>query len=303
VHAVVQDAIAHGELPFEKVVDAVRPPRDPARSPLFQISFGLPNSGEPLQLPGVRAVPEHFDLDSSRFDMSWNLNEAPEALDVQVEFNTELFDRQTIETLVRSYEQVLRAALSDIDAPISRLPLLTAAERDELLHRWNGPERPVQPVTIPELFQQRVRQDPGAVALVVGGEQITYDALNRRANQLARLLAERGDDVTLDLLAVGLQRAGPAVAPLGGPDPLVDELRQRHGLAGERVRISLGEELPEVLLGPTLGLPGRLAHDAAPVRAGHRRVPAATLPEEHRPLGVRPLGLLLGATVAHAFPD
>jgi amino acid adenylation domain-containing protein len=231
VHAVVQDAIAHGELPFEKVVDAVRPPRDPARSPLFQISFGLPNSAEPPQLPGVRAVAEHFDLDSSRFDMSWNLHEEPEALGVQVEYNTELFDRQSIETLMNSYEQILRAGLSDTGAPISRLPLLTAAERDELLHRWNGPQRPVPPVTIPELFQQRVRQSPAAVALVVGGEQITYDALNRRANRLARLLAEHGvtpgDRVALclprerDLIVsvLAVLKAGAAYVPVDAAYP------------------------------------------------------------------------------------
>ncbi|HEX8007172.1 MAG TPA: condensation domain-containing protein, partial [Trebonia sp.] len=231
VHDVVREAMAHGELPFEQVVDAVRPVRDPSRSPLFQIGFGLQNAGAPLELPGLRITQEPIDLSTSRFDLSWNLTERPNGLEVQVEFSTNLFNQATMQGLAGQYEQLLRGVLSDADRPISRIRLLTAAERAELVHRWDGPTLPVPPVSLAELFQRQVRRNPAATAVVVGGAEFSYDAVNRRANQLARLLTAHGvtpgsrvalclpRDLNLIIAMLAVLKAGAAYVPVDATHP------------------------------------------------------------------------------------
>ncbi|MEU9884958.1 amino acid adenylation domain-containing protein [Sphaerisporangium sp. NPDC051011] len=192
VHDVVQGAMAHGELPFDRVVDVVRPPRDPARTPLFQIGFGLSNLAEPPRLPGLTVVPESPDLDTARFDMTWGLMETTDGLIFTLEYNTNLFDADTMNALAGHYKQALRALIPFLNTPISRVPVITPAEREELLTKWNGPTRPNATTTLPQEFELQVERDPAAVAVVVGGTEMTYGELNGRANRLARLLAENG---------------------------------------------------------------------------------------------------------------
>ena len=118
VHAVVRDAMAYGELPFDRVVDAVRPPRDPARTPLFQIGFGLQSFAEPPEFPGLSLTSETLDLDTARFDMTWALTETADALTFTVEYNTNLFDEASMTAAAGHYGQVLAALSSFADTPV-----------------------------------------------------------------------------------------------------------------------------------------------------------------------------------------
>ena len=192
VHAVVRDAMAYGELPFDRVVDAVRPPRDPSRTPLFQIGFGLQSYAEPPEFPGLSVTSETLDLDTARFDMTWGLTETADALTFTVEYNTNLFDEASMTAAAGHYGQVLAALSSFADTPVSRVPVLTPAEYEELLGRWQGPARPVPTTTLAAEFERQVARDPDAVAVVAGGRQTTYRELNRRVNRLARYLADQG---------------------------------------------------------------------------------------------------------------
>lgn len=193
VDATVQDAFDHGELPFERVVDAVRPPRDPSRSPLFQVVFAFHDGVDAtLALPGLTVEQESLDPGTARFDLSWNVSSRPEGLVVEAEFNSDLFDSESIDQLLTHYAQVLSWATAAPDSAVSRAALLTADERAELLTRWNGPRLALPEVSIPEMFRSRVRAAPDAVALVVGDEQLTYAELERRAGRLAHLLRRHG---------------------------------------------------------------------------------------------------------------
>ncbi|MFD4631071.1 amino acid adenylation domain-containing protein [Streptomyces sp. NPDC058284] len=193
VGELAREAFAHGELPFEKIVEVARPRRDPSRSPLFQVVFAFHNTVDNgLGLPGLDVRQEYLDAGTSRFDLSWNVTERPEGSVVEAEFNTDLFDHETVEGFLDHYEQALTAVLADPELTVPRTPLLTPAARKEMVTRWNGPALAVPDLSVPALFEERVRATPHAVALVADAERLTYAELNRRANRLARVLRARG---------------------------------------------------------------------------------------------------------------
>ena len=231
VTPVVQDAFAHGSLPFGKLVEAIRPSRDPSRSPVFQIVFTFQNTDGEFTLPGLGTERVPVDTGTSRFDMSWNVTECPTGLDLNVEFSTDLFDEETVSRLVAMFGTVLRAVLADPDLPLSRVPLLDGPERAALLADWNGPARPVPAVTVPEVFAAQVARDPDAVAVVSGAEQVSYAELDERSDRLANLLQARGAgpgrfvalclprqvDLVVAILAV--LKSGAAYVPLDPAHP------------------------------------------------------------------------------------
>jgi amino acid adenylation domain-containing protein len=229
---VVQEGFTNGALPFETLVDAVHPVRDPSRSPLFQIAASWQNAyGEKLSLAGLEVDQEFLDPGTSRFDISWNMSETRDCIDLWVEFNTQLFDREFVHQLITHYGQLLYAATEDPDQPLSRLALLSDEERHELVHGWAGPERETPATTVPAWFEEQVARAPDAVALVVEGRELDYAELNRRANRLAHLLRERGagpetivalclprtEDLVVTVL--GIHKAGAAYLPLDPTHP------------------------------------------------------------------------------------
>ncbi|GAA0571549.1 hypothetical protein GCM10010172_65020 [Paractinoplanes ferrugineus] len=231
VRTVVQESIGHGGLPFDRLVEAVRPVRDPSRSPIFQVAFTFQNAGRDLTLPDLDVHRVPVDPGSSRFDMSWNVLEGPDGIHLEVEFNTDLFDAETIDALIADYGVLLAATVSAADTKVAAVDLLDDAERDALLHRWNGPRREVPDTTVPRMFADRVAADPDAVALVVGTDEISYAELDRRSNRLARMLSAsgarpgelvalslpRGADLVVSILAV--LKAGAAYLPLDPKNP------------------------------------------------------------------------------------
>lgn len=232
LRTVLQDAFAHGGLPFEKLVDAVRPVRDPSRSPLFQVAYTFQNaSGSPVSLAGLDVEQGFLDPGTSRFDMSWNVTEDAAGLELNVEFNTRLFDSSTITQLIAHYEQVLRATTAEPDRHLSRIPILTEEEVQALVHSWIGPRREIPATTAPEWFERQVESAPDAIAVVVDGREFSYGELNRKANRLAHLLRDAGsapDQLvavclprTADLIVavLGILKSGAAYLPLDVAHP------------------------------------------------------------------------------------
>jgi amino acid adenylation domain-containing protein len=231
---VAQDALAHGDLPFGKVVEAVRPPRDPSRSPIFQIVFALQNVGAPVRLPGLAVSSVGTRPATSRFDMSWNLVERDDANAlIGIEYNTDLFDASSIIGFAGHYRELLRKLTATPDAPLDRADMLTAAERDTLVRLGSGPSRPVRDTTIVAEFEAQARRAPRALAVKCGGTEMTYGELNRAANRLAALLRENGAgpgttvgiclprqaDLIVSMLAV--LKSGAAYLPLDPAHPAI----------------------------------------------------------------------------------
>ncbi|WP_159072899.1 non-ribosomal peptide synthetase [Streptomyces sp. NRRL F-6676] len=192
-------AYAHQDLPFERLVEDLAPARSLARHPLFQVMVALQNNtGAALDLPGVRAgllgladTRAKFDLDI-HFEERTDATGGPTGLLGRVTYATDLFDRETVETMAERLVRVLDVIGTDPDRPLSRVDVLGGAERERLLVEWNDTAVARPGTTLPALFEAQVARTPDAVAVMCGGTGLTYRELNQRANRLARLLAGRG---------------------------------------------------------------------------------------------------------------
>jgi amino acid adenylation domain-containing protein len=235
-------ALAHQDLPFERLVREVRPERSLAHAPLFQVMLAVHNVPAPaLELPGLSLRGLEAEAGTAKLDLVLELSEDGKGA---LEYAVDLFDRSTVERLAGHLQVLLEAA--DPDLPLSALPLLTAAERLQLVEWSRAASYPV--ACLHHLFEARVRERPEAIA--VG--RVTYAELDRQANRLARRLRRLGvgpeSRVALrherapGLIAgiLGILKAGGAYVPI---DPAWPEERARFILEDAGVSITVDEEL------------------------------------------------------------
>ncbi|MRH02765.1 AMP-binding protein, partial [Xanthomonas sontii] len=277
VRARLLGAYAHQDLPFEQVVEAVQPVRSLSHSPVFQAMLSLNNTpGEgPLQLPGLRLAALETGTPSAQFDLSLALSETPDGLVGGLVYAADLFEPARMERLLGQWQTLLAAMVSDDTQAVSRLPLLSPDEREQVVHRFNATRMDVpQDTPIHALFQAQASRQPQALALECGDQQLSYGALNTRANQLAhRLIAlgvrpdtrvaiclPRSVEMVVGILAI--LKAGGAYVPL---DPAYPAERLAYMLAdAEPVALLTQAALAEKVqhLDPTAGV-ARVAVDDA----------------------------------------
>ncbi|HEX6096257.1 MAG TPA: non-ribosomal peptide synthase/polyketide synthase [Thermoanaerobaculia bacterium] len=231
-------AFAHQELPFEQVVEAVQPQRSLSHSPLAQVTFTWNNlervgtDGSTLELPGLTLAPVHRAHETIQVDLQLLLDDAGDVVKGMLVYARDLFDRETIERWTGHFVQVLQAMVADPSVAVDALPLLSAAERHEVLEAFNETDFDFpKDALIHELFEQQAAQQPDAVAVVSENESLSYGELNTRANQLAHYLiqlgvkaddrvaicCERNTDLIVGLL--GILKAGGAYMPLDPSHP------------------------------------------------------------------------------------
>ncbi len=248
VRTVALGAYSHQELPFERLVEDLRVERDLSRTPLFQVMFNLRNRARPpLELAGLSVTRLEIESTVAQGDLNLAVVERPDGLRLQLEYSTDLFDRETIVRMLGHYETLLHAVVADPDRPISTLPLMAEAERRQLLHTWNDTALPFpQDRSLVRLFEDQVSRTPNATAFVCNGERLSYAELNRRANQLAHYLRgqgvgqeqvvglclERSLDAAVGLL--GILKAGAAYLPL---DPAYPTARLRFMIEDSDARL------------------------------------------------------------------
>jgi nonribosomal peptide synthetase DhbF len=192
-------AYAHQDLPFELLVEELEPARSLARHPLFQVVLAMrtTRAGE-LTLPGVDVATVPVETGLCAFDMAFEIDAqstdtgAPTDLHGSVQFNADLFDRATVESLVARFMRLLHAVVVAPETTVSALELWADGEQELVLRTWNDTAHELERCTLPDLFEQRVRQAPGSVAVIAPDATVTYAELNARANRLARLLVARG---------------------------------------------------------------------------------------------------------------
>jgi amino acid adenylation domain-containing protein len=228
VRQVAMGAYAHQDIPFEKLVAELQPDRTLSHSPLFQVFFAFQNVPRlPLDLPGLVVSPVEVDSGTAKFDLSLYLWEAEGGLRGALEYNTDLFDQTTIARMAGHFPTLLAGIAAAPDQRLADVPLLTAAERQQVLGEWNATwdDYPRQSC-LHELIEAQVQQRPDRVAVVYAGACLSYRQLNARANQLARYLQrqgvgpeilvgicmERGLEMVVGLL--GVLKAGGAYLPL-----------------------------------------------------------------------------------------
>ena len=252
VREVTLGAYAHQDLPFERLVDIVRPERDPTRAPLFQASFSLQGAAtNVLRLAGVTVALDGVDLGTSRFDLSLTMGEGPDGLAINAEYSTALFDDGTIARMMRHFQTVLEGALAGPGRRLSELPLLDEEERRRMLVEWNDTRRDFVCACAHTLFEAQVERTPDGVAATFEGRQLTYSELNRRANQLAHHLRRLGVgpetlvgicvERSLEMVVgvMGILKAGGAYLPL---DPTYPRDRLQFMLEDAAAPVLLTQE-------------------------------------------------------------
>ena len=226
-------AYVHQEAPFEKLVEKLLPERSLSHTPLFQVMLVMQDEQrldhEPSQL---NLIPKPIEGSTAKCDLTLSLSDKEDGLSGYVEYSTDLFEPETIEQMLRHFTALLEAIVTNPHATVSALPLLSDAERRQLLTDCNQTGNTGAPARcIHELFEQQVKNTPRATAVIFENEQLTYRELNSRANQLAHrliglgvgpevlvgLCMERSIEMVIGLL--GILKAGGAYVPLDPKNP------------------------------------------------------------------------------------
>ncbi len=253
VRDVTLGAFAHQDVPFEKLVEELQPERDTSRTPLFQVMFSLQNAPlPPLRMGDIEISLLDDETEVSQFDLSFDMTERADGLLCTLEYNTDLFDGATVRRMLKHFTVLLDAAVTDPSANLSALPLLTDEERHQLVFEWNETRRDFpRDHCVHELFEEQAARTPEAVALICGGERLTYAELNARANRLTRhlracgveaetrvgILLERSIEMAVALLAI-LKAGGGYVAF----DPSYPAERLRYMLEDSGVTLLLTQQ-------------------------------------------------------------
>ncbi|SDM86807.1 non-ribosomal peptide synthetase [Allokutzneria albata] len=192
-------AMAHQDVPFERLVELLNPDRSLAHHPLFQVALTVNRdiAGQ-IEMPGLAVTAEDMSIGVAKMDLvvdvieSYSASGAATGARATVQYAVDLFDRATVEALVDRFTRLLTTVTADPAARIGSIDVLTGAERDRLVVEYNATDRPVAAAPFPELFEARVRRDPDAVAVRAESGPVSYAELSARANRLARLLISQG---------------------------------------------------------------------------------------------------------------
>ena len=244
------DAYAHQDVPFEKLLEDLKPERDASRSPWFQVMFALQNfPKETLTFSGLEMTPYRLKNTTAKFDLTIGMAEQDAQLQGNIAYNTDLFKAETITRMVEHFQVLLAAIVASPDQPVATLPILPETERRKLLVDWNNtltgyPNNH----GIHRLFEEQAARTPEAVAVVCEHQQFTYQALDQQANRWAHYLRTRGvgPDVPVGLYlerslealvaTLAILKAGGAYVPL------------EPGYPTERLAYILEDTRPPLLL-------------------------------------------------------
>jgi amino acid adenylation domain-containing protein len=252
------EAYAHQELPFERVVEVLRPDRALAHNPLFQVAFSWrPATTDSADLPGLSLRLEDVDVGSSRYDLSLEITERDGRLTGRMEYASDLWEPASIDRMSALYQQLLEAVSEDPGRPISAAELVDGVERRTLTRRWSGQNREYpRDSSLPAELARVAASAPDAVALAWEGGELTYGELLARASRLAghllrlgvrpeepvALAMERGAESAV--AAVAILRAGAVCVPVDAAERAGAILRD----CGARFVVSQGtmaDALPE----------------------------------------------------------
>lgn len=276
VRQTVLDAFTHQDYPFALLVERLQTVRDSSRSPLFQTmfvlqkahllheqgltAFTLNQTGAKMRLGELEMESLALEQKVAQFDLTLTMGEVDGKLAGSFEYNADLFDADTISRMASHFQILLEGIVANSQQRLSTLPLLTQAERQQLLGEWNTTQTDYpKDVCLHELFESQVEKTPDAIAVIFQDKQLTYGELNQRANQLAHHLQaiavksevrvgiylERSLEMATGVL--GVLKAGGTYVPL---DPMYPKERIAFMLADAQVQVlltqhSLVSSLPE----------------------------------------------------------
>jgi iturin family lipopeptide synthetase A len=256
----LMEAYEYQYYPLSQLVAKLNVPRDPRRAPLVNVAFNLETTGDDLTIPGLCVETTTNSSTFARFDLHLNVVEIDGGLSLTSHYNTDLFDRQTVECWLAYFQILIDEIVDQPDQLIADISLLPSNQRQLALTTWNDTEAELPPIRcVHQLFDEQAACMPDAIAVVFGETQLTYHDINQRANQVAHYLQQQGispelrvgicmdrsPDMIVGLL--GILKAGGAYVPL---DPTYPQGRLHVMLQDAEVQIVLtqerwAEELPQ----------------------------------------------------------
>ncbi len=251
VREIALGAYSNQDLPFEMLVEELRPRRDLSRTPFFQIMFAYQGSAaDEIVLNNLEVQRKSIDINTSKFDLTLSIEKTVDGEDIAAwEFASELFDPAVVEGMQKHYLTLLKAIVENPGSAIREYPLLTEKESNKQLFDWNDTSVSYPPsATLHQLFEKQVEMTPSATAVYFEGDQLGYAELNTRANKLANRLRSlgTGHDVLIGICAersvemiiglLGILKAGGAYVPL---DPAYPKDRLAYMLEDAGISVLL----------------------------------------------------------------
>jgi amino acid adenylation domain-containing protein len=245
--SVLLQAQKHQSYPVASLLLEARGASD-HRTPVFPILFNFDGPPVALHVPGLQVMAQAHPGAAAKTDLVINIAEGPHGLAIDFDFRATLWERDTIESWVGSYRNLLQAVIADPESRLSELPLLSDTERSRLLQKWNATEADCPEKSLSELFEEQVARSPQACALECEGEEISYAELDFRAQKLASYLKQSGIQsesrvavfmergLELVIALVGILKAGAAYVPIDPEYP------------NERIRYILNDAHPAIIL-------------------------------------------------------
>ena len=256
----VLDAYDHHQCTMGNLLQHISVPRNASRPPLVEVIFNVDRDSGTADFDGVDFSCERNAKQALHFDLFFNFVEGPRGLYLECDYNTDLFNSTTIDRWLLHYESLLRGIVANPEERLDKLPILTEAERNELIVEWNKTDVGIpKDQTLSQWFEQQVEQAPNASAVSYEGSRLTYQELNRRATQVAHylrtlgvgpnvcvgLFVERSIEMVVGIL--GILKAGGAYVPI---DPVYPMDRRAFMLEDSGAVIvltqsTLAKELPD----------------------------------------------------------
>ncbi|MBD2208320.1 amino acid adenylation domain-containing protein [Nostoc linckia FACHB-104] len=246
-------AYAHQDLPFDLLVEELQPQRNLSHTPLFQVMFVLQNAPmSEVKLSGLTVEPLASESGNAKFDLTLLAEETNSEIRVSWEYNTDLFDAETITRMAEHFQTLLRGIIANPQQRVTELPLLTQNEQHHLLVDSNNTQAEYNfDKCIHQLFAEQVERTPNAVAVIFGEQQLTYRELNNQANKLAAdlqtlgvksdvlvgICIERSLEMVVGLLAI--LKAGGAYLPL---DPNYPQERLEYMIKDADILVLLTQQ-------------------------------------------------------------
>ncbi|MBJ6360366.1 amino acid adenylation domain-containing protein [Paenibacillus sp. MAHUQ-46] len=249
-------AFAHQDIPYEKLIDELQSDRDRSRNPFFQTMLTHLHAppSDVQSLPGVTIKRFEFNKKPSALELSFTITENQDVLEAVMDYNTDLFNGDTIERMLGHFQHLLQEVVLDPHRSILELPIISEAESQQILYNWSGKSRtrPLPEASVHDLFTRQASRTPEAVAIRFKNQQYTYRELDERSNQVAHYLIKKGLvrnqlvgiclDRSLELIVglLGILKAGGAYIPL---DPSYPQERLTYMLQNAQapILITTGE--------------------------------------------------------------
>lgn len=246
----VLDSFEHQDLPFEKLVEVIKPERVINHNPLFQVAFSYQKKeSSSLYLKGLEVLRVNESSDTSKVDIYMVIEEDDEEINVAVEYNQDILTESSITRLLSQFDKLIKNIVVDSSINIADIPLLSKEEEQQIIEGFNNSFKDFnQNKYVHELFEEQVSRNPNQIACFFDGKTLTYDELNQRSNIVAHYLLRRGiakDNVvgicinrSLDMVValLGVLKAGGAYLPI---DPFQPQ---------ERIDLIINDANPKVIL-------------------------------------------------------